>query len=257
MSLYECDVAIIVVTDIEEGALKHMYDWTPLYLSNDEQLYFESEFFRDGKKRRVVYGRQSEMGMTAAATLTTKLVLHFKPRYVFMVGVAAGIAPKDLEEQIYGDVIVADVIWNYSSGKYVSRERADIHFGELGFVPRPTMIKMKGDMRAYVEAAAKSDENQCHVHIGPIASGNSVVANNEILNKQIRSQLTHTAGLDMEAYAVVYAVENAILPKPTAFVIKSVCDYADSQKSDQYQKFAAFTSAEFGKLLYEKFLPLD
>ena len=61
----------------------------------------------------------------------------------------------------------------------------------------------------------------------------------------------------MEAYAVVYAVENAILPKPTAFVIKSVCDYADSQKSDQYQKFAAFTSAEFGKLLYEKFLPLD
>lgn len=61
----------------------------------------------------------------------------------------------------------------------------------------------------------------------------------------------------MESYAVVYAAENATLPRPIPIIIKSVCDFADSKKSDEYQKFAAYTSCEFAKLLYEKFLPLE
>ena len=73
----------------------------------------------------------------------------------------------------------------------------------------------------------------------------------------MRSQLRRTVALDMESYAVVYAAENAAAPRPIPLIIKSVCDYADAQKSDQYQKFAAFTSCEFAKLLYEKFLPLE
>lgn len=55
----------------------------------------------------------------------------------------------------------------------------------------------------------------------------------------------------------MYAAENAAQPQPYALVIKGVSDYADDEKSDDYQKFAAYTSAEFAKLLYEKFLPLN
>ena len=46
-------------------------------------------------------------------------------------------------------------------------------------------------------------------------------------------------------------------PRPIPIIIKSICDFADSRKSDEYQKFAAYTSCEFAKLLYEKFLPLE
>jgi nucleoside phosphorylase len=52
----------------------------------------------------------------------------------------------------------------------------------------------------------------------------------------------------------MYAIKEAPVPRPKGLIIKSVCDYADEEKSDQYQKFAAFTSAQFAKLLYEKFL---
>ena len=52
----------------------------------------------------------------------------------------------------------------------------------------------------------------------------------------------------------MYAVKQAPAPRPMGLVIKSVCDYADEEKSDQYQKFAAYTSAQFAKLLYEKHL---
>ena len=61
----------------------------------------------------------------------------------------------------------------------------------------------------------------------------------------------------MESYAVVYAANHANDPRPAPIIIKSVCDFANSEKSDEYQKFAAYTSCEFAKLLYEKYLPLD
>ena len=88
-----------------------------------------------------------------------------------------------------------------------------------------------------------------------MACGSTVVATSEIVEKQIHSQYGNTAALDMESYAVMYAVKSAPIPKPKGLIIKSVCDYANEEKSDQYQKFAAYTSAQFAKLLYEKFLP--
>ena len=257
MEQFDYSAALITVTETETAAIKQLYNWQPLNIECDEQAYYCAGFERDNKHYRVVYARQNEMGMTAGAVLSMKLIQHFRPRYLIMVGIAAGVARADIEDQIYGDVIAADVIWNYSAGKFVSPDDARIKFGEVGFIPRPTVIEMQPELRGYIELAAASDENQCHVYIGPMACGSSVVANNEILDKQIRSQNESTAGLDMESYAVAYAARNATQPKPASLIIKRVCDYADSAKSDQYQKFAAYTSCEFAKLLYEKFLPLD
>ena len=258
MKEYDYAAALITVTDTETTALRHIYeDWQELRLENDNQIYYTADFERDGKLYHVVTAQQNEMGMTASAVLSMKMITHFRPRYLIMPGIAAGVAMENQEEQIYGDVIAANVIWNYSAGKFVSPDKANIKFGELGFIPRPTVVKMKDEIMQYVLKAAASPENQCHVYVGPMASGSAVVANSEMLNKQIRSQFRHTAGLDMEAYAIAYAAKNAFDPKPEAIVIKSVCDYADHRKSDKYQKFAAYTSSEFAKLLYEKFLPLD
>ena len=256
MNEYSAYVALIVATQTEEDAVRNMYSWETVAFSDDAQTYYTASVEKDDHLCKIVYARQEEMGMTAAVTLTMKLIEHFRPRFVIMVGIAAGIAPTDVAEQIYGDVNVADLVWNYAAGKFVPMERADIHYGNVGFIPRPTMIRMREEVRPFVEAAAASPENQCHVHIGPMACGTAVVANSEVLEKQVRSQMQCTVALDMESYAIVYAAENAIMPQPVPLIIKSVCDYADAQKSDQYQKFAAFTSCEYAKLLYEKFLPL-
>ena len=39
-----------------------------------------------------------------------------------------------------------------------------------------------------------------------------------------------------------------------ALVAKSICDFADSTKSDQYQKFAAYTSSGYVKYLLDHYL---
>jgi nucleoside phosphorylase len=253
---YDYYIALITVTETEEAGLRYIYDdWKELLLDGDTQKYYETSFERDGKRLKVVTARQNEMGMTAAGVLTMKMIAAFRPKYVIMVGIAAGIAHRNAVDQVYGDVVVPNVVWDYSSGKFVAAHRASVTFGGLGYIPRPRSIKTDETMLEAVSRAMESNENEYHIHIGPMACGTTVVANSEIVEKQVHSQYGNTAALDMESYAVMYAVKEAPAPKPNALVIKSVCDYANEEKSDQYQKFAAFTSAQFTKFLYEKFLP--
>ena len=254
---YLTDVALVTVTNTEFNAVMHFHDWKSTTVEGDKQVYQTASFERDGKTYSMIHVQQPEMGMTSAAATATKLIYEFRPRYIIMVGIAAGVAQEDAVDQMYGDVVVPDIVWNYSVGKFVSPSDADISFGDIGFVPRSTHLAIPNEVMPYIRMAIDSPENECHVHVGPMACGSSVVANRKILEKQIHSQLSTTAGLDMESYAVVYAAVHASQPRPIPIIVKSVCDYADSKKTDQYQKFAAYTSCEFAKLLYEKDLPYE
>ena len=254
---YDTDVALLSVTTTEFRAVTHFHEWKAKTFTNDEQIYDIATFERDGKERTLVHAKISEMGMTAAAATAMKVIYTFRPRYLIMVGIAAGVVQAEFEEQMYGDVIVPDIVWNYSAGKFVSPDKAEIVYGNLGFLPRSSSEKIPEEIIPYLRKAAASEENPCHVYIGPMACGSTVVASRELLEKQVYTQYRHTAGLDMESYAVVYAANHASDPKPTPIIVKSVCDFADSQKSDDYQRFAAYSSCEFAKFLYEIILPLD
>ncbi len=251
MKNYESFASLIYVTDTEEEAVMRMYEWNKFTVEGDEQTYYEAS---DTSKGRIIAARQDEMGMTASATLTMKLVEHFRPRYVIMPGIAAGALDESNETQMYGDVILADMVWNYSNGKYVSKDKAQIVFGEVGFLPRPTSVSVDKSLLEYFNKAVNSAHNETHVLVGAMASGSAVVANRLILEKQIKGQFNSTKGLEMEGYGVAYAASHATEPRPKAIIAKSVCDFADSRKSDMYQKFAAYTSCEFVKLMLDEVL---
>ena len=67
-----------------------------------------------GTKLRIVGTTSTSMGLTAAAIVTTQLLLRFKPRLVAMIGIAAGTRSAD---RSFGDVLVADPSVDYNSGK--------------------------------------------------------------------------------------------------------------------------------------------
>ena len=71
-------VAIIVATGTEENAVKKMYEWMSVKFDCDDQTYYVASVTCDGKKRKISYARQKEMGMTVAVTLTMKLIEHFR-----------------------------------------------------------------------------------------------------------------------------------------------------------------------------------
>lgn len=254
---YQTDVALLTVTTTEFQAVTYFHDWRAKTFYGDDHIYNVATFERDGVERSLVHAKINEMGMTAAAATAMKVIYTFRPRYLIMVGIAAGVAKDDVEDQRYGDVILPDVVWNYSAGKFTSPEKASIQFGGLGFLPRTTTESIPEEIMPYLRQAVDSEENPCHVFIGPMACGSTVVANRELLEKQVYTQYQHTAGLDMESYAVVYAANHATAPKPIPIIAKSVCDFADLSKSDDYQRYAAYSSCEFAKFLYENFLPFD
>jgi hypothetical protein len=53
---------------------------------------------------------------------------------------------------------------------------------------------------------------------------------------------------------VYAAAQEASLPQPKVFSMKSICDYADEKKGDEYQAYAAFTSAHALRVFVETFL---
>ena len=255
MEEYKSFAALVYVTEREQEAVMRMYHWQELHIDGDDQLYYRSAETKNGL--HIFAAKADEMGMTAAATLTTKLTMHFKPKYVIMPGIAAGTlndGANRADGVYYGDVLLADMVWNYSNGKYVPKEEASIVFGEIGFKPRPTVVTLDQDLVPYFEKAMHSVRNETYVHIGAIASGSAVVANKSIIDQQVRGQFETTKALDMESYGLAYAASHATQPRPKAIIAKSVCDFADDRKSDKYQKFAAFTSCEFVKLLIDDFL---
>ena len=246
MNGYRSFAAIVYVTETEKQAVMRMFDWKELRVHGDDQPYKEAFIEKNGEQLHVICAQQDEMGMTASAALTAKMIHLFTPEYVIMPGIAAGTGNiTESEDQEFGDVLLADSVWNFSNGKYVSPHEAEIVFGEIGFKPRPTTVKLSGDYMKPILDFMRSDRNEFHVHFGPLASGTAVVANKMILQKQVLTSFEDTEGVEMEGYGVAYAAAHAIEPKPHAIIAKSVCDFADERKNDNYQKFAAYTSCGF------------
>lgn len=249
---YQTAAAIVTAVEIETLAVHRLYSgWEKVIFPRDSQEYYMTSFSRG----RLVTAQQKVMGMTAAALLCAKVIEAFRPRYLIMCGIAAGIG--EGIGQIYGDILVPDVVWDYSTGKLVGHDEAEIRFGDLGFLPRPASIALDESVLSIIRSIQGKSDNEFHVHIGPMACGTSVVANHEFVNRRVLSLFSSTIGLDMEAYGVAYAAVNYSSPSPTPIIIKGICDYADEEKSDQYQKFAAYNSCQFAKYLLEKHLPLD
>ena len=201
--------------------------------------------------------QQREMGMAAATNLTQSIIYHFKPSYIIMVGIAAGIG----DGKNLGDIIVATEVWNYSSGKYITDEN-----GKLVFSPDPKHIildpnmesVLKRDYSAELYNIRKQWNEDIHTDLklvlGPLACGAAVVGNSEIVDDMIKQHSRKTIGLDMESYGMFYATNYGLDSGTIPICLKSISDFADEKKGDGYQKYAAYTSAKFARYLIESVL---
>ena len=251
---YMTDVVLLSVTEIEYAAAKELYDWKTVELG--DIAYETAAFTRDGVLHSIALFHIEEYGMVASAASTMRIIYELRPRYVIMVGTCAGIAKSDVEEQIVGDIVIPDIVWNYTAGSFVVPEKATITYGDVGFIPYVEKLCTSEEMLTYVREAMSSPDNDCHVHIGPMACGTAVVATNKIMQNQIYTQMADTAGLEMESYGVYFSCKNCGAPRPDPVIIKSVCDYANDDKDKRFQRLGAYTSCQFAKFFLERFLPL-
>lgn len=247
---YKYDVAIITALRVPEleSILNLDIDWEPFRLNNDSTEYFKGTLEQNETKISIVAASAPQMGMVAASNLTAKIIHNFRPKHVAMTGIAAGVG----DGKHCGDILIADIAFDSGSGKIILGED-----NEKIFLPDFRTIDIDVDIKEKfisIKANKKylSDiknnwpikmTNELDVHIGPFASGAGVVANKNII-EEIKSHSRKLIGIDMEVYGVFYACKNSSKPRPkTFFSLKSISDFADNNKNDNFQEYASYTSA--------------
>jgi nucleoside phosphorylase/CheY-like chemotaxis protein len=250
---YIFDIAIVTAVDIEFNSVLNLdANWKDRTIQNDCTHYKEGILKTQNKDYKLILSKQLQMGMPAASALTMKLIYNFTPRYICFLGIAAG---KQDRVKI-GDIIVAAECWDYGSGKI---RGIDDGKGYL-FEQEPHQISINTTLKELFSLdyskelhsirnewnkTNKKVTNDIEIHVGPMASGASVIQNDAVVKDYIDPQNRKLLGLDMETYGLYYAAENCPTPRPQFFSIKTVCDYADKGKNDNFQPFAAYVSAQF------------
>ncbi|MDQ7727916.1 hypothetical protein [Halomonas sp. SpR8] len=248
---FKVDVAIITALHkIELQAILALdIDWREETFPNDSNSYYFGEIDKgEGGTLTILATSCSRMGMSSAAATTMKVCEKFSPDMVFMTGIAAGVEGKTN----FGDILVADPCWDWGSGK------STIVNGAAKLLSAPHQIQLDPILRAKFQKLSVSRKylddissawpyeqrptTPLNLLVGPLATGAVVLENPDTVS-EIVSQHRETIGVEMEAYGFCYAA--SISSKNIKHVVvKSVCDFANTSKNDNWQKYAAFTSAK-------------
>lgn len=247
---YDYDIAVICALKEELELVKSECEMVQeIKVPDDDYIYYEGTMNSREKKIHVVMTQSSHMGMVPAATLTTKLIYNFCPRYLVMTGITAGIKGKVK----MGDVIVAEYVWDYGAGKETIADAQSIHKNTIQQIQIDTelasMVKRFSENEETLVKIKKSfngekPESELRLHLGAVASGAAVVADPTVIQKILDGQIRDVIAVEMEIYGVYYAARWSVNPKPKVIALKSVCDFADANKDDRFHVYASYTSAK-------------
>jgi nucleoside phosphorylase len=218
----------------------------------DDAVHYDITNWKNagGRNLQVVACAAPQMGMTAAAVTAGKVIERWRPRFLAMSGIAAA-TKKDLN---FGDILAGEIVYDYGSGKILESKS-----GKRVFVADPRPLTIDVQLKALLQAVERDQTGIAQfmaqwqgeaidwmpkLIVGVLASGAAVVQSRTLV-REILETSRKTVGLEMEAYGVFQAAELAREPRPRVLIAKSVCDYADPAKSDDWQRLAAFTSARF------------
>lgn len=233
--MQQAAVDFVIVTALEEER-DHLFaklpGWRRLPPSTaDVRVYYAASLaanLADGSPcvYDIVVAPLLGMGRVEAANTTNDAIRSFRPRYVLLVGVAGGAAERDVA---LGDVLVAEQIVDYELQK-LSGAGSQVRWQVYRSDPR-----LLGAAKALSDAQwqqrlelARPEPRSARSHVGPMASGDKVTANEAFL-LQLSAHWPALIGIEMEAGGVASACAQAVQP-PGFLMIRGVSDLADDAK---------------------------
>jgi nucleoside phosphorylase len=239
-----CAVILTALSLERKAVLEHL-DLTGR--RNEEDKYgtiYSCGTFTSGDVRWKVAIAECGPGNDHVTSIANYAIMHFDPQIVLFVGVAGSLK----EDVLLGDVVASTKVYNIHSGK-----------AEKVFRPRPTVENTSYRLEQLARAIASADEwlkriRQRHedraedpkVHVGPIAAGDQVVADERSPTHRIIKQSYGDAlAVEMEGYGTLAATR---IPQIDAIVIRSISDkVVDKKECDKkgWQPIAAHFASVF------------
>jgi nucleoside phosphorylase/CheY-like chemotaxis protein len=210
----------------------------------------------NGIQLTAIAASATRMGMVSTALLSAKIIEKFRPKVIVVAGICAGVRGKTN----LGDAILIDPSWDYQSGKRAEEDETSsfaIAPHQIPVLPsiRSRFEQLKADRTLLSSISDGWPAGAAHplrLIVGPVASGSAVLADARIM-AEVRQQHRELCGVEMEAYGMYFAATYASSPRPIFFGIKSVCDFGESDKNDDAQRYAAYTSAEIVRSFIERY----
>lgn len=240
-------------------ALRLEYDAVLRQLTDAAELHTHGRSYHEGSigDHRVIVHCLHGMGSVTASAITTQVIEQRSPAAIVLVGIAGGKKKNDEWSRMLGDILVADQLIDIESGAQTGG----------GLEPRPHVYRssarwvnaaqqMKGDEWLSRIAVNRPDGSSGRViprlHVGPVASAQAVIKHGSHL-QAVSQFFTNLLGVEMEGVGTALAAFNR--EAPVDFVlVKSICDWADEGKNDNWQPYAADAAAAFAIALVRRVL---
>jgi nucleoside phosphorylase len=227
---FDCDFLIIAPLEEELRAIQRC---TNVLNSSELMLnpvvHFTAEVSANltrssSVKYRVRVMTLPKMGRVSAALEAQRAIELFTPRRVIIVGIAGGVARNGVA---LGDVLVAEQIVDFELQKL--RSTGPEHRWQV----YPTDNRMLSAARVYLDGEWRSPESRpesgvARPHIGPIASGDKVVASDGALDDILKAW-PKLLGVEMEGAGAAAAAMSATF-QPGIVMVRGVSDLADPAK---------------------------
>lgn len=187
-----------------------------------------------------------DMGNVKAAIATTQAVDVWNPAFIILAGIAG--SPKSGTNRYLGDVVVGEQIVFYEPGKQESetlKRRYQVYRPAKPLIDSARAVSPQVWQQNVKATRPDGTTGRIlpQVHFGVVASGEKVVKDSDFI-AELKDDWAQLIGIEMEAAgAATAAYESGAMPG--ILVAKGICDWADSEKADAWQEYAASTSAAF------------
>jgi nucleoside phosphorylase/prenyltransferase beta subunit len=218
----------------------------------------------------VVLAQAGRPGTLSGFQATYKTIQRWKPEYVFFVGIAGGLKPKELS---LGDIVISDVLWGYEYGKIENQftPRNDLTFrsdvslltGVKAFKLRLNQVKRFESQRPNGRRGVKPS-----IVVGPIASGDKVVDNpTQEFFASVMKAWPKLLAVEMEGVGAAQAISLSQSEglTPRFIMIRGVSDIPQTEKRkskillakerDRWKQYASNIAAVFTVRYIQNGLP--
>jgi len=207
-------------------------------------IYKVGNYISVESKLQIVVGRTNQTNVNAALE-TERVIQHFNPTYLFVLGVAGGL--KDVN---IGDIVIGTDVIGYERGKEKEEFFSRPQFGFASYE-----MEQKAVSFAYSEKWKRQSEillnkkfhNEILTLAGTIASGEKVVGSIKApLYLFLKKYCSHALAVEMEGLGFLEACRPYPLIK--SLIIRGISDLVDGKEhadNEGSQPYASKNATEF------------
>ena len=185
------------------------------------------------------------MGNVRAAIAVTQAIDVWNPDAIVLAGIMGGVKAS---ERWLGDVIVAEQVVGYELGKvrdagmerrFESLQPSHLLIEKARYFPSEKWVLASQIPRP----DGSSDRAIPKVHFGVVGSGEKVIADTLTI-PELQDSWAKLIGVEMESFGTASAIYQSG-SVPAMLMVKGICDWADPNKNDDWQAYAADISAAY------------